>query len=71
MIIKCENWHTPDEIPEDGQICLLRLDDDSVTVSAYYEEENNFYVNYGGCGFITDWAIVKAWVDIEECKWCE
>lgn len=71
MTIKCENWHSCDEIPEDGQICLLRLDDGDVAAAAYCEDENNFYVNFGGCGFVTVWDIVTGWAAIEDCKWSE
>jgi len=71
MKVDCKNWHSPNEIPKDGSICILRLDGDDVMVSAYDEGEKSFYVNFGGCGFVTEWDIVKGWACLEDCIFIE
>lgn len=71
MKIECKSWHKPTDKPEDAAICILRLDGDDILISAYDEESDSFYVNFGGCGFVTDWEIVKGWVRLEDCRFIE
>lgn len=71
MKIECLNWHTDSEKPDDATICILRLDNNDILISAYDEESDSFYVNFGGCGFVTEWDIVKGWAVLEDCRYIE
>ncbi len=71
MKIDCLNWHNAEEKPDDGEICILMLDDSDIMVSAYDEESDSFYVNFGGCGFVTEWDIVKGWSVLDDCRFIE
>lgn len=52
-------------LPEDGEWCFIVIGDDESgyiwSVGAYYAEDGNFWVNFGGGGLVSEGKDVIAW----------
>ena len=74
LIINKWHWVAEEGFPEDEcEWCLLMYrghdGEDEVLVGSYYEEKNEFYVNFGLGGLVMDAESVVGWASLEDCTW--